>query len=145
MSLEAVRQLLEAWEIPLESSWRCLDAREASSGGRLGGSTASSGELLEASRKLPEPTLSPLESLRRFLGALGTVLEASWQLSGLSWRRLGGSTGRHGAFLVALGAMLEPYGELPMPFWTCPDGSGQRLADLLNIIVILIDFRCFFD
>ena len=80
MRLEVVGRQLEAWEIPLggvlmppklplESCWR-----------RLGGSNASSGELLEASWKLPEPTWMPLASLRGLLGALGIVLEASWEL-----------------------------------------------------------------
>ena len=41
MILEAVGRQLEAWEMPLGSSWRCLDA-----------SKASSGELLEASWRL---------------------------------------------------------------------------------------------
>ena len=41
MRLEAVGRQLEAWEIPLESSWRCLDVPEAAFG-----------ELLEASWRL---------------------------------------------------------------------------------------------
>ena len=76
---------------PLESCWR-----------RLGGSNASSGELLEASWKLPEPTWRPLASLRRsgdrpggVLGALGAVLKAYK-------RRLGRSLGRLGAVLGPL-------------------------------------------
>ena len=60
---------LETWEAPLGSSWGCL-----------GGAKTSSGELLEASWKLPEPTWRPLASLRSLLGALGIVLEASWEL-----------------------------------------------------------------
>ena len=83
MRLEAVGRQLEAWEIPLESSWRCLDPPKPpleSCWRRLGGSNASSGELLEVSWKLPEPTWMPLASLRGLLGALGIVLEASWEL-----------------------------------------------------------------
>ena len=56
--------------------------------------------------------------------------------------RLGRFTGRHGAVLGALRATLEPYGELPRPFWTRPDGSGQRLADVLHFI-FFIDVHSF--
>ena len=58
MRLEVVGRQLEAWEIPLGSSWRCLDA------------------LLEASWKLPEPPWMPLASRRGLLGALGIDLRS---------------------------------------------------------------------
>ena len=51
--------------------------------------------------------------------------------------RLGRFPGRHGAVLGALRSMLEPYGEIPRPFWTRPDSSRQRLADLLKFIVFV--------
>ena len=87
MMLEAVGRQLEAWEMPLESSWRCLDAPEAAFG-----------ELLEASWRLqcllwrapgsvleaPRATWMPLASLRGLLGALGIILQASWELLELS-------------------------------------------------------------
>ena len=57
----------------LESAWR-----------RLRGSRASSGERLKASRRLPEPSWRPLETLGGLLGALGAVLEASRELVGRS-------------------------------------------------------------
>ena len=75
---------------PLESFWR-----------RLGSSNASSGELLEASWKLPEPPWMPLASRRGLLGALGIVLEASWELLERSGRRIRG-------VLDAPWAILEP-------------------------------------
>ena len=50
---------------------------------------------------LPEPTWMPLASLRGLLGALGIVLEASWELLGRSWRRIRG-------ILHALLAVFRP-------------------------------------
>ena len=80
----------EAWKAPLESSCR-----------RLGVSKISSGELLEAPWRLPEPSWRLLESLAGALGMLGAVLEASWEALGRSWSRLRG-------VLEAPRAVLEP-------------------------------------
>ena len=76
------------------------------------------------------------DRLGSVLGARGAALEAYKS-------HLGRFPGRHGAVLGALSAMLEPYGELPRPFWTCPDGSGQRLADLLIFVVFSMVFVVF--
>ena len=76
MMLEVVGRQLEAWEMPLESSWRCLDASKASSGEllkRLGGSRASSGERLKAARRLPELLESPGGGPGGVLGGPGGV------------------------------------------------------------------------
>ena len=75
---------------PLESSWR-----------RFGISKTSSGELLEAPWRLPEPSWRLLESLGGVLGALGTVLETSWVVLGRAWRRIRG-------VLEAPWVVLEP-------------------------------------
>ena len=96
---------------------------------------------METSWRLPEPSWRPLEGLGGLLGALGTV----WEGGVLGARPtaleaykscLGRFPGRHGAVLGALRAMLEPYGEVPRPFWPRPDGSGQRLVDLLFFIFV---------
>ena len=67
------------------------------------------------------------------LGARGAALEAYRS-------RLGRFPGRHRAVLGALGAMLEPSGELPRPLWTRPDGSWQHVADLLIFFVFSMNF-----
>ena len=95
--LEVAGHQLEAWKAPLESSWRLL-----------GGSKASPGELMEALWRLPEPPWRHLETLEGVLGALGAVLEASWEVLGRSWRRIRG-------VLEAPLAVLEPSWELWKP------------------------------
>ena len=80
--------------MPLDKSWRYL-----------GRATASCGELLEASWRLPEPSWKPLEGLGGLLGALGTVWEVSWELVGQPWRRIR-------AVLDASQAVMEPSWEL---------------------------------
>ena len=93
--------LKESWRL-LKSSLRQLETREAplgSSWRALGSAKGSSGELLEASWKLPEPTREPLVSSRPpghsgdhpgvvlAWGGLegGAVLELSWELWNI-WR-----------------------------------------------------------
>ena len=96
------------------------------------------GDVLEAPRAVLEafggswgPSGRSGDRLGGVLGARGAALEAYKS-------RLGRFPGRHGAVLGALRSMLEPYGELPRRFWTRPDGSGQRLADLLISIVFCL-------
>ena len=92
--LEAAGQQLQAWKAPPESSWK-----------RLGASKNSSEELFETPWMLSEPSWRLLDSLGGVLGALGVVLEVSWEraVPEASKRRLR-------AVLGALEAMLEPSG-----------------------------------
>ena len=127
--------------MPLGSIWRCLDAFKASSGERLGGSRASSGERFKA------PSWQPLESLGGLRSALGAIRSVSGtRAAGLkpNERRLGRSLGHLGAVLGLLEAMLEPFGKLPRPFWTRPNSSWQHVADLLNFLVFLFLFPMMF-
>ena len=52
-----------------------------------GGFTSAPGELMEALRRLPELSRRLLETFEGVLGALGAVLEASWEVLGRSCKR----------------------------------------------------------
>ena len=119
MWLEVAGQQLDAWKVPLETL-----------GGSLGAPKPSSGELLEASWRLPELSWRLLERLGGALGALvlGAVLEASWEVLGRSWRRLRG-------VLEAPWAVLEPSWELWRPCWShleSPQGRFGRIQTALS-------------
>ena len=69
------------------------------------GPKASPGALLGAPWRLLEPSWRPSGTLGDIWGALGAVLEASWDFLGRPWRRLRG-------VLEAPWAVLEPSWEL---------------------------------
>ena len=73
-----------------DNSWRLGRLLRRALGGDPGARKPSSGELLEASWRLPEPSWRLLESLAGALGVLGAVLEASWGALGRPWSRLRG-------------------------------------------------------
>ncbi len=98
-------RLFGPFERPLGGSRVLLEAL-GGSWGRLGGVLGALGAVLDASWELLGP------SWRRpggFLGAIEAILEASWELLGLAWRRLTGYVSHFGRLWRALGSVLAIY------------------------------------